>query len=366
MATVGIAAGSGMLRPLLRGIVVLGLAGMLAGCGAWRARIATWFAPAAAPSAAPVTAATPAAAEPALSADQQRELDRRWGLGAEALGRNDLDAAIAAWRGWLALAPPGLARARTLRGHLTLLEREAAKRFARQAAAGERAALPAAADRLQVAVFPFRDDGPTAAASPFHRAVVAMVMADLAKVPSLTLLERERIDALLGELKLSASGLVDPAAMAAPGRLLGAGSVVAGTVRNAPGTAGPGSGRYAIVAAVTGVADGRVAGTAEADGAQADFFVLEKRVVHGILAALGVPASEIPPAVARHHTTNWQAYARFAAGLNALAADRFDEARAAFRAALAFDAGFALADEALAATPAKAATFDEVRGELLR
>jgi Tfp pilus assembly protein PilF len=60
------------------------------------------------------------------------------------------------------------------------------------------------------------------------------------------------------------------------------------------------------------------------------------------------------------HTRSWEAYARFARGLQLLAEDRFAEAREAFTAALGFDPGFALADAALADTPERPATLPEI------
>ena len=194
-------------------------------------------------------AVAPRWVDPAL----QQRLDQLFAQGAGALANNELDAAVTAWRQYALVAAADLPQARQLRGYVTLLERESAKRFARQAAAGERSLRPAAADRLHVALFPLQSQGPNAARDPLNRALLAMITTDLAKVPSLTVLERERIDALLREQQLAASGLVDPATLAARGRLLGAGTVVAGAVYNEAGPAGPGSGRYKINTAVSDV-----------------------------------------------------------------------------------------------------------------
>ena len=291
----------------------------------------------------------------------QRDLGEQLAAGAQALAGTDLDRALAAFRRYAAIAPTHLAQARKVRGWLTLLERESARRFAAQAVALERAGRFGPRDPRQVAVFPLRSLGPNAARDPFNRAVLAMITTDLAQVPSLVVLERERVDALLRELDLAASGLVDGAAGARPARLLGAGSVVAGSVFNEPGPTGPGSGRYAIATSVTDVGSGRMLGTAEAAGQQDDFFRLQKQVVHGILDALGV--KDIPSAVDRVHTLSWAAYARFAAGLSLLAENRFDEARQAFRAALGFDPGFALAEQAFLATPEQPASLDQIAAE---
>lgn len=318
------------------------------------------------------------AAGPALPAAEAAALRALDVQGGRALLAGDVEGAIAAWSRYAQQAPTTLPRARQLRGHLTLLRREAARRFVQSATAAEAAPGLRRTDRLHVAVLPFANAIPGPAAGPtvnppanppaspatpapapgFNRAIVAMIAVDLARVPGLTVLEREKVELLTQELRLSASALVDPATAARPGRLLGAGTVVGGEVLNAPGPTGPGSGRYRLSTAVGDVSRGRLLGQAEIEGLQSDFFVLQKRIVHGILDLLDVPNR--PAAVDVVHTRNWQAYARFARGLQLLAEDRFAEAREAFVAALGFDPAFAMAEEAFLATPERPATLQEI------
>ena len=295
----------------------------------------------------------------------QRSMDQLYAGGAVALGRNDVDGAIVSWREFARIAPVHLARTKKVRGYLTLLDREAAKRFARRVAAREKTAPFATTDRMHVALFPLTNQGPVpsiANSAPFNRAVMAMISADLSHVPGLTLLEREKVHHLVQELKLADSPLVDRATINRHAQLLGAGTVVAGSVYNEAGPAGPGSGRYRINTAVSDVAAGRVVGVQQAEGKQAEFFDLQKQVVHGILQAMDI--RDIPPAVNRIHTRSWAAYAQFAGGLKLLEEDRFDEARQAFRNALALDPGFVLAEQAILDTPEKAATLEQIRAEL--
>ena len=308
----------------------------------------------------------PAPALPATEAAALRALDVQ---GGRALLAGDVEGAITAWSRYAQQAPSTLPRARQLRGHLTLLRREAARRFVQRATAAEAATGQRRTDRLHVAVLPFANAVPSPSSSPaapaapapaagFNRAIVAMIAVDLARVPGLTVLEREKVELLTAELRLSASALVDPATAARPGRLLGAGTVVGGEVLNAPGPAGPGSGRYRLSTAVGDVSRGRLLGQAEIEGLQSEFFVLQKRIVHGILDLLDVPNR--PAAVDVVHTRSWEAYARFARGLQLLSEDKFTEAREAFVAALGFDPAFALAEEAFLATPERPATLQEI------
>lgn len=307
---------------------------------------------------------------PAAEADALRELDRR---ATRALLAGELDGAVATWERYVQQAPAALPRARQLRGHLTLLRREAARRFVQQATRAEAAPGPLRSDRrgdrLHVAVLPFVNEPPAGAAPPpptagFHRAVVAMIAVDLARVPGLVVLEREKTELLVQELQLAGTALVNPATASRPGRLLRAGTVVGGSVLNVPGPAGPGSGRYRIASAVGDVARARLMGQAEVEGLQSEFFVLQKRIVHGILDLLDV--RDRPAAVDRVHTRSWEAYARFARGLQLLAENRFAEAREAFGAALGFDPGFALAEAARDDTPERPATLPEIAAEAER
>lgn len=303
----------------------------------------------------------PAPALAPAQAQALRELDVQ---GARALLAGDVDGAIAPWRRYAQQAPATLPRSRQLRGHLTLLEREAARRFVQKAVASESGLASARPNRLNVAVLPFSNQLPPGAATPpasppgFHRAVVAMIAVDLSRVPGITVLEREKVELLTRELRLTESALVDPATAVRPGRLLGAGTVVGGSVLNVPGPSGPGSGRYRLNTAVGDVPRSRLLGQAEVEGLQSEFFVLQKRIVHGILDLLEIGPR--PAAVDVVHTRSWEAYARFARGLQLLAEDRYAEAREAFVAALGFDPGFALAEEAFLATPERPATLAEI------
>lgn len=337
-----------------RSILIAGLALALSGCASWRTAFMNWR-----------PGLPPGAAQQAVDVETQKSMDRHYAAGADALARNEIDGAITAWRQYAAMAPVHLALTKKVRGYLTLLDRESARRFAKQVASREKAAPYIQTDRLHLALFPFMNQSPNPAvpaSASFNRAVMAMITNDLARVPSLTVLEREKIDQLVLELKLSDSPLVDRATVLAQGRLLGAGTVIAGSVYNEPGPAGPGSGRYRINTAVSDVKNGQLVGLQEADGGQAEFFTLQKRIVYGILEALQI--KEVPPGVHRIHTRSWDAYARFATGLKLLAEDRFDEARAAFGAALVFDPAFALAQDALLGTPSQGATFEGMRAEL--
>jgi hypothetical protein len=175
---------------------------------------------------------------PALSpaeAAALRALDRQ---GARALLAGDVDAAVATWQRCVAQAPAGLPRTPAAGPpHAAAPRGRAPFRAARHSGRGGggphaqrppargRAALRRrAADRHRAAAAP----PPTAG---FHRAVVAMIAVDLSRVPGITVPEREKTELRAQELRLGATGLVDPARAARAGRMLSAGTVVRGSER---------------------------------------------------------------------------------------------------------------------------------------
>ncbi|MBI5328989.1 MAG: hypothetical protein HZB71_00070 [Betaproteobacteria bacterium] len=299
-----------------------------------------------------------------IAPDVQAEMQRRHDAAVAALGRNDLEGAVAAWRAYAEAAPFQTPKTRDVRGYITLLEREIARRYARQAVTREHELAAQKGDRLHVALMPFQlmNDAP-GEVRPFNRAIMAMVATDLSHAPGVKVLERGRIDALLSEIQFSQSGLVNTATAVRSGRLLGAGTVVVGVVYNGapPDRVYTGEGKYTISTTLNDVQRGNLLGVQEAYGSQRDFMEMEKQIVHGILDLLGV--KDRPAAVDRVHTRNWDAYAQFTLGLKYLAEDRFEQAQEAFAQALRFDPKFALAEAYHLDTPARALSVEQIRAE---
>jgi hypothetical protein len=159
-------------------------------------------------------------------------------------------------------------------------------------------------------------------------------------VARLTLLERERVQALADELALTGAGRVEPATAARSGRLLRAAHVVQGVIRETA----PGALRL----------DGQVVSTASAEvqasGSAADrlsqLFAMEKALVFELLDELGIvltPAER--RAIAERPTGDLQAFLAFSRGLEAEDRGRPAEAEALFRRAALRDPGFRLARE---------------------
>lgn len=270
------------------------------------------------------------------------------GLAHEHLG--DFDAARRAFQ-----QAGGMRLDRSQRGEvearLTMLGRHLLAAEAREAVARERTqANPPLTDRA-VAVLPFQYLGRDEALRPLARGLTHLVLTDLAKVSQLTLLERERVQALTDELGLSANGHVDPDLAVRSGRLLGAGRVVQGTVRDL--TDGDG---IQIAANMVTTADGSIGASGVAEDRLQRLFDLEKSIVLDLLDQIGVvPTPAERRAIEERPTADLQAFLSFSQGLEAEDRGDFQAAGQWFESAARRDDGFGDARGRLADTQRMAA-----------
>lgn len=185
-----------------------------------------------------------------------------------------------------------------------------------------------------VAVLPFAYRGADAAYAPLGRGLAEVLSVDLAAVPTLTVVERVRLEALLAEFALAREGRLDAATAPAAGRLLRAGRLVGGEydVRD--------DARSLRIDAAVWTGDSLAAGTAE--GGLADLFRLQGEVARDVLAALGIGGAaevQLPGAP----TEDIEAFLLFSRGLVAEDAGDPRAARALYASAATRDPGFALA-----------------------
>ncbi|MGH7539050.1 MAG: CsgG/HfaB family protein [Gemmatimonadales bacterium] len=299
------------------------------------------------------TASRFAAARAALAVVLQPQPDNRLArayLGFTYEGLEQFDSARVVYRALLA-GKPSADVSRLLNGRLTLLNRKELYANARAALARETELTRTAPDPNTVAVFPFRYTGQDSSLRPLERGLAALVVSDLSHVRSLRLVERERLQALLDEMQLAASGRVDPATGARSGHLVGAGQVVQGQFTEVP-TAG-----VRLDAAMVRAADAQVAATGTGRDQLSLLFDLEKSVVFQLLRKMGVsltPAESI--AISERPTRDLQAFLLYSRGLEAQDRGDFRAAAASFRAAAARDPSFqAAAQQAQASEAAQSA-----------
>lgn len=267
-------------------------------------------------------------------------------LGLTADEQGDYATAEARYREYLALAR-GAPLKRDVERRLVLVRRQALAVAVRRALASEAALSKLPPDPGALAVFPFSYSGQDARMQSLSRALAALLTTDLAQTDRVKVLERTEIQALLGELKLSQSGLVDPATAVRSGRLLRAGRVVQGQL-------GGSDRALQIAAAVVRVENGRRVNPVQVEDELARLFEMEKTLAFGLYRSMGIELTVAErERVAQRPTQNVEALLEFGWGLQAEEAGQPEAAARHFKKALQFDPGFTAArDRAGEATAA--------------
>jgi TolB-like protein len=253
------------------------------------------------------------------------------GMATEAMG--DFPAARTAYEHYISIARSAELQ-QTARRRLALVSRHELEFQARQALAQEATLAGMPPDANTIAVMPFSYSGTNQTIQPLTRGLAQLVVTDLAKSRQLRVLERERMQAILSEMRLADSGGADPQTALRSGRLLRASRVVQGTIAER-GT------DLRVDAAVVDVQTAGVAGSAGASDALARLFDLEKQVVFSIFNSLGIQLSDQErAAIEQRPTQNVQAFLAYSRGLEAEDRGDFDGARAAFGEAARLDPSF--------------------------
>ncbi|HVO83143.1 MAG TPA: tetratricopeptide repeat protein [Syntrophobacteria bacterium] len=266
---------------------------------------------------------------------QQRpgDPDATYYLGLAQLKNEQLPKATQTWKTYKNTEKPLVAEA--IRRQVTVVEIAESLRLAKQALA-EEAKLQATPPKPgTVAVFYFKDLTPDRSLRPLQKALAMMVITDLAQVRSLQVVERLQVQALLSEMELGQTGIVEERTAPRAGRLLGAESLIVGTFE-------PGS--LVVKTSVASSSKQDVVGSFSLKGEEQKFFELEKDIVFNVLKVLRVsPTAEEQKLLGVYQTTNLQAVTYFGQGLDALDQGNWKEARNLFHKAVAEDPRFALA-----------------------
>jgi TolB-like protein len=169
-----------------------------------------------------------------------------------------------------------------------------------------------------VAVSYFDNNTGQAELAPLAKGLADMLITDLANVPGIQIVEREKLNQALAELQLSRSRFIDPSTAQKLGRGLAARYLLTGGYTTA-GTA------FRIDARVFNVETGAVLATKSVEGTRDEFFELEAKLVAFLAGALQVKVGSAPPSKVAG-TRSFQALSQYSAGLDAQ--DRGDAARA--------------------------------------
>jgi len=230
-----------------------------------------------------------------------------------------------------------------IRRLLTLVQIAESQRQAKKALTEERRLKTVEARGNAIAVCYYEDCSPDQSLRAFQKGLAAMVITDLSKIKSLDVIERLRVQALLAEMKLGQTGIVDESTAPRVGRLLGAETLVIGNL-----TVG------SIQAATTlaSTTTHGVKGTAAVTVTEDDFFTLPAMIARQVAEILATPLSpnedqtlQVP------HTTRYEAFISFGKALDAMDAGRWEDAKNLFDRALQIDPEFDLAAEGAASCP---------------
>ncbi len=254
--------------------------------------------------------------------------------------------AIEQWKKYVQLAPEDDA-ARSIRQNITLLLREEAKEAAQKAVATEEKMVRVSADENTVAVTAFKNMG-SKNLGPLGKGIAAMIIADLSQFDDLKVVEREKIQALLNEMKLGTSGIVNEKSAPKVGKLLKAKYVTSGTM------ADPKEQSLQVASVLFDAVSNTPTGFQGIEGQLKEFYQLEKMIACRIIADLGRDCDQAPKAFYKTHTKSLAALTAFSYGLDDMDKEKFDDARLNFQEAVKKDPQFTLAKSALAGLPTMA------------
>jgi len=254
--------------------------------------------------------------------------------------------AIAEWQQYV-LMDPKSEESLKIHKYLTLLIREEAVEYANQAVANQATLLRDPVDDNTVAVTTLKNLG-SKNLGPLGKGMAAMLIHDLSQVPDLQVVERVKLQALLKEMNLGTSGLVDQKTAPKVGKLLKSKHVATGSLADLEKE------NLQIVSVVVDADQIDSIATQEAQGALKEFYNLEKRVACNIIEDLGRDCNKLPSAFGKIHTKSLAALTSFSVGLDYLDQEKYDEAREQFQKAIDEDPEFDLAKEALVLTPSSA------------
>jgi len=197
---------------------------------------------------------------------------------------------------------------------------------------------PAAAETaMRVAVLEFSNASSEAGLEALGKGLQSMITTDLARVSALTVVERSRLQEIVAEQKLGASGLVDKATAAKIGKLAGASHLLGGTFTIVAKT-------MRLDARLFSVKTGEVMLAEDMAGERDAFFELEKSLVNKMIVTLGVKLEPKERAgIAKIHTADFGAFKNFSQGVAHFDQQRYDEALESLRAAMKLDGDFNLA-----------------------
>jgi TolB-like protein len=193
-----------------------------------------------------------------------------------------------------------------------------------------------------LAVLAFRNKTGQTSLDPLQKGFAFMLMTDLHQVEGIQLVERVKLQAILEELHLGASGIVDSNTSPQVGKLLGASYLVGGDIT------GPQPPEIAVASDLLQVKDQSSLGQPSANGQRENIFDMEKKVLFEIIELLKVRLTKAQKEkLKRPLTTSYRALMYLSMGLDASDRGNYGSSDLYYRKALEHDPQLAPANDAI-------------------
>jgi len=256
------------------------------------------------------------------------------------------DQAIAAYGAAISLDPGGKTTS-LIRVHLDRLVAQGMRAEVNQALQGEASISVEQIPDNTVAVVTFDDSNLSSELAPLARGLAEFTAADLSKVSSLRVIDRMKIDVIMQELKLGASGAVDPATAPRMGKLVGSKHLVGGTVMDMGETG------IRIDGMLVNTGDSSSSMTEPAEGKLNEIFRVQKQFVFDVIDSLGITLSaDERNAISKVPTESYLAFLAYCRGLDYESRSFYRDAQASFNQAAQLDHGFGAAQNKAASMDA--------------
>ncbi len=194
-----------------------------------------------------------------------------------------------------------------------------------------------------IAVVRFDNSHLNAELAPIAHGIAEFTAVDLAKVNALRVVDRLKIDLILDELELSASGAVDPTTAPRLGKLLGTKHLVGGAIMDMGETG------IRLNGLLVNTDDSSSAWTDPAEGKLDQIFRVQKDFVFSIIDDLEISlTAEERDAISEVPTESYLAFLAYCRGLDFQQRGFQRDAQASFNQAIQFDGGFGAAGDKMA------------------
>jgi len=216
---------------------------------------------------------------------------------------------------------------------LAVIARKDTEAAAKRAIAQEQQLSSVPGSPRTVGVMPFVFSGSDTSLRPLERGFAELVATDLSRSAQITVVERDRLQALLAEMRITQT---PDAGSARLGRILQAGRLVGGNIVQL------GSDQLRANAFLLDVQTAQTQGSGATDQQPIDqLFALEKNVVLRLFTDMNVTLTTAERnAIEQRPTRSLAAFLAYSRGLEAQDAARFDEAARFYDNAIRLDPGF--------------------------